>query len=1066
MAYVKIKYIQNMTKYDTGGYCMELLLIHLTDIHISDENDFEILVSRSKSISNVISKHITNAKNTKVIFCITGDIAHSGKEEQYIWATLFFEEIISNVKKQYEVEFIFGSVPGNHDCDFDVEENEIRNVLDMSSVVNKLTPQIIKACTSIQNNYFDFTKRLEENLKNKIYVTSSWDNLLITQNEYEIQNDTEMISIKFHCINSAWCSSKNEIKGKMYLKLDNIGEKINNEIVITLMHHDEAWLDWNSCERWKDYYKDYSDIILVGHDHFAEFVHKENYNENSNYFIKGNQLYSKENPEQSGFNVLKIDLSSNIQRFFTYSWNGSLYENIIDTKALVFNKNRFKKSGIELKKEILEYVENIEFDIVSKYKDKLLLSDIYVFPLLLLESETNRSRVIYKDKKDIIELIKAKKYVTISGEKEYGKTALIKQLFKHFYEEKLCPVFVPVTEITTADGEELNKKIGELYCKQYNNLEEEVIMQMNPEQKVCLIDNFENVNLSGKTVKKLLHYLMEKFSTVIITTNYQSDMLNFLTNIEVKDFLNENFTKASIQELGKYGKRKLTDKWILLGNPDKNIESQEFDTMRNNILVQIESIMKDKYFNKTPIEYLLVLSYLENYQRMNTDYSRYSYIYDCLVLDKINEISNDNTNEATMYKTILEQLAFTMYENKNDLCVDEATIIGVIFDYNQEYTGLKGEIIDTVRKLEQSKILEKKDNTYKFKNNYMYYYFAGSYIKNQMSHEKREEKIIEIFSKLSTDINFKIALFLAYSLNKEYEILPKIKYISNTLLVDYKKFEYSQHTRMFEKINYDINEKIEERFSIPKNENIPYIQDKKALLYDELTDESLKDINDEKDEDMDRMSQELIKALRIIEFLGDILKNYSSSIKREPRLSIIQVMYELNLKILGLLCDSLGTIIDQVIEIIDEKVKEDNVEILQAKSEFKMEISKYMSRIWMSIVEINASNLSYSLQCDRIDKEVSDFQREINSCFFNMVRVGFLIRTQNGKLPIKEISACIKGKDKLDTFSQNVLKKNVAAFLCNNQYDSRDKQAVCSLLDFNIQDLFVEEQKRIVEKQA
>lgn len=74
---------------------------------------------------------------------------------------------------------------------------------------------------------------------------------------------------------------------------------------------------------------------------------------------------------------------------------------------------------------------------------------------------------------------------------------------------------------------------------------------------------------------------------------------------------------------------------------------------------------------------------------MNTDYSRYSYIYECLILDKINEISNGDTNEATMYKTILEQLAFRVYDEEQQQNMEESFVLGVIFDYNQDYRGSK-----------------------------------------------------------------------------------------------------------------------------------------------------------------------------------------------------------------------------------------------------------------------------------------------------------------------------------------------------------------------------------------
>ncbi len=38
-----------------------------------------------------------------------------------------------------------------------------------------------------------------------------------------------------------------------------------------------TWMTWDSVEEWKKYYKYYSDIVLVGHDHVSEIVLKDNY---------------------------------------------------------------------------------------------------------------------------------------------------------------------------------------------------------------------------------------------------------------------------------------------------------------------------------------------------------------------------------------------------------------------------------------------------------------------------------------------------------------------------------------------------------------------------------------------------------------------------------------------------------------------------------------------------------------------------------------------------------------------------------------------------------------------
>lgn len=504
---------------------------------------------------------------------------------------------------------------------------------------------------------------------------------------------------------------------------------------------------------------------------------------------------------------------------------------------------------------------------------------------------------------------------------------------------------------------------------------------------------------------------------------------------------------------------------MLLSNEDQDPESQEFDVLCRNKMAQVQSVMKTGFFNKTPIEFLLVLSYLDNYEKMNTDYSRYSYIYECLILDKINEISNGDTNEATMYKTVLEQLAFRVYDEEQQQNMEESFVLGVIFDYNQEYRGSKGSGIDVINNLTKYKVLEKREGKYRFKHSYMYYYFIGSYILNQLPPDMKMQKTKKIFTDLSKELNFNIALFLAYDMSAEYEILPLIQAVSEELLVEYQNFEYAKQKDLLKKLEFDIDRKVEQIFNIPKNVNIPKIQEEKALKQyevEELDDTKMQSGKDEemleKETELDKMTLEFTKTIRIIEFLGDILKNYSSSIKRKPRIEIIKLMYNSSMKLMGALYESLNGMIDSIIEIVDEQAKEDKEEIA-AKSQFKMKINEFLSKFWGAFVGITVCNLGYSLQTDRIVDEIMDVKAEKNCIFFVMTSIDYLIRTQNGRLPVKEIEECIKGKNKLDAFSLSILSQNVATYLRNYQYNVNDKKAVCSLFNFSIKDIFIDEQK-------
>ena len=473
---------------------MELLIVHMTDIHIKDDADFDVLSERIGSIGGAICNHITAPDETKVLFCVTGDFAFSGKNEQYTAIGMILEEIHTLIKKRFsQVDIYPVFVPGNHDCDFDAEEASLREALLTSSKLDVTDVSQIKVCTSIQKSFFDFCSEWNT----KFNAMSCANDKVLTINELNFEK--ENISIKFHCINTSWCSKKQEEKGKMKIVTDkmnmpvgNFPDKKTQDIVITMMHHDAEWLDWKDKEAWNNYHKNYSDIILVGHDHNVEFALKQNYDESSNYFIKGNQLFDKNSPSQSGFNILKIKICENSMQecFFTYEWNGTIYEKIIDTGYRAFIKNRFVGSGIELKKQIWEYLEELDIDI-NKNKRELKLSDIYAFPTIKEEKE--KGARFFRKKQDLIEYIAENKFIVLSGQKEYGKTALLKQLFKEYYLHEKFPCFLNIAEINTGDGETLNRIIGEKYKETYNNISADVILQKDYTELVCLIDNFEEI---------------------------------------------------------------------------------------------------------------------------------------------------------------------------------------------------------------------------------------------------------------------------------------------------------------------------------------------------------------------------------------------------------------------------------------------------------------------------------------------------------------------------------------------------------------------------------------------
>ncbi len=1047
---------------------MELLIVHLTDIHIRDDADFDVLSERIGSIGGAICNHITAPDETKVLFCVTGDFVFSGKDDQYAAIGMILEDIYSLIKSRFsQVDICPVFVPGNHDCDFDAEGASVRDALLKSSILDISDVSQLKVCTSIQKGFFDFCDEWNE----KFNAMFCENDKVLTVNELNFEK--ENINIKFHCINTSWCSKKQEEKGKMKIVTgkmkmlaDNLPDKEQQDIVITMMHHDAEWLDWEDKEVWNNYHKKYSDIILVGHDHNVEFAWKQNYDDSSNYTIKGNQLFDKHSPAQSGFNVLKIKVSERSMQecFFTYEWDGTIYKRIVDTGYRPFIKNRFIGSGIELKEEIWEYLEELDIDI-NKNKRGLKLSDIFAFPTLREEKE--KGARFFREKQKLVEYIDENKFIVLSGQKEYGKTALLKQLFEEYYTQKKFPVFLEIADINTSDGEALNRIIGEKYEKTYNNLSADSILQKDPAELICLIDNFEEIHLTDKTAKNLLKYLTNKFGVVIISRNPKLDLLNPLGYVEMNDYIQDTFKGLAIQSVGQSFRDRILDQWLLIDDDMQDMDSISFDAKKREKNTQVQTVMKSNYFNRTPMDLLLVLSYLEQEHPAQINYSRFSYIYDSLIMGKLSAVANKNPNLISTYKTILQKLAYKMYEDGNQGFVTEEYVMSVIFNYQENHSNLMLKAADVVKNLVDYRFLECKKNTYKFKHRYVYYYFVGSYIDNRLPHIEKENVIKKVFANIDQDINYNIALFLAYNLNKEYDVLPMIKELEGTLLTDYKDFKYEDLKPLIEEWGGNIEKEIERIYTIPENENIPILREKELEKQEEMQQEIEEKETSSKiptDEDVIRLNEDVVKLGRIVDFMGDILKNYAGEMENQPREETIDLMFRAVLKIIGSFCELFIYVVDKLINMVEEKIKDGTEEEINAKSDF-IDVIKYLfSQIWFQFISMNITCLSNSLASDVIKENINTYSNVMNTEFVKMTRMEYLLRIANTRLPVSEINELFKGKDCLADISQNILKYNISRYLSSYQFDDNDRRKVCTLLGFNIKDVLIEEQRLIVLK--
>lgn len=1035
---------------------MELVIVHLTDIHIRDDDDFDAFFKRVDSLGGAICNHITS-DDTSVLLCVTGDFVFSGQENQYVAVGMILEELYAIIKRRFPTVGIHPVfVPGNHDCDFNDKNSTVRDALLESSKLDITDESQLRVCTSIQKNFFSFATEW----KTKYGAMFCQPEKILTVNELNLEGTD--VSIKLHCLNTSWCSKYHEEKGKMKIPYFFLPEKSSNDIVITMMHHDAEWLDWDDKDAWNQYHKKYSDIILVGHDHRIEMALKQNYDESSNYYVKGNQLFDKNTPNQSGFNILKINVDKPMREcFFSYEWNGRLFKKIIDTEYHEFKRNRFQGFGIELKEEVNNFLEGMDIDITCGERKEIKLSDIFGFPTL--KEEKGKITKFIKDMPSLIQYIEDVKYVSIRGQKEYGKTSLLKQLFEQFFKMSKFPVFLDISKINTADGETLNTMVINQYLATYNNIDTDEIMQKDPNERVCFIDNFEEIMLTDKSSKKLLQYLKSKFGYIVITRNHMLDIINPLNYVEMNDYIQDIFSILVIQPTRRAARERIVNKWLQLRG-EEDVNSIAFDAKRKEKYSQIHSVMKYNYFNKTPIDLLLVLSYLDQEYPTQLDYSRYSYVYDGLILTKLTaiaEASGDGlSNNISTYKTILEKLAYKMYETNKNGYADEGYVLDVIVTYKETHSNSKLKVVDVLGDLEKFKFLECKNNNYKFKYSYMYYYFVGSYIESGLAPTEKEKVIRNVFENIDDDVNYNVALFLAYKLSIEHQIIPLVKEFGDPLLNEYQDFQYDNIKKLIEEWIGDIEKKVKRIYNVPKNEDIPEIrksrleamdgQESKTSVYEEESDE---------DKEIRKTNSNVIKLGRYIDFMGNIMKNYSGKMDNASREKGIDFVFKSVTKIIASFCNFSSYMVDKIIKMVEEKIKDGDEEDIQVQSRFTEAIKNAFAEVLFAFIETNLMALTGTLDSDFLKENIASYRESNSSEFVKMAQLEYLIRISSANLPVKEISNLFKGKECLSDISQHILKDNIYRYLTSYQYTEKDRQTVCSILGFNSQNILIQEKK-------
>jgi len=596
---------------------MKLLLLHLSDIHVDTRSDS--FLAHADSIVSAANPRINSAEVVFVV--VSGDVAFSGRREQYEIASGFFEQLRSGLSKQTDSPIHFIITPGNHDCDFTGDQS-VRDAL-IGTILQKgedsITPEIVAACTRVQSEFFSFRDTwgpADVAHKDELWVTYSFD--------------IGGYKVLFDVINVAWMSRLHEEQGKLVFPVKRY-EKLTGEssaIRIAVMHHPLNWYNQATYRPFRRLVRTLARIIITGHEHEQNVGENIDTETEHSTYVEGGVLYARDGKSQSSFNIVEIDMSEGMYASELHVWNGSMY---VPREMAAWQNYRTlpptTNNALVFRREFAKQMDDPGGAFSHPGKQNVTLSDIYIYPDLRVEhrrDKTVKETVSAGSLRDINLIYQG---VVLKGDEKTGKTSLIYQLIRHFHENGCAPVLLNGAELKPNERE-LSKRVASAVQRQYGDDAWLNWQQLPHNKKIVFVDDFDAQKLTNGQREAILSVIKSSFGGIFLSVSDLFEMDEVVLDGPVKSLV--GFNEYELLEFGHKLRFELIRKWTLLGEGVGRDSTDVFAAL-DRAEKSITAIVGRNLVPRVPIYLLTLLQSLEAGQQSDLQNSAYGDCYRFLI---------------------------------------------------------------------------------------------------------------------------------------------------------------------------------------------------------------------------------------------------------------------------------------------------------------------------------------------------------------------------------------------------------------------------------------------------
>lgn len=1004
---------------------MKLGVLHLSDIHFRYEGD------PARKYASCIAKacYETAHQSDEFIIVVTGDIAFGGQDIEYSYA----KELLSTISELLLAETgrktnVF-LAPGNHDCILK-PENEIRNTI-IDKIVEtqgeNLSQAFIDLCTEAQKNYFAF--EADTRILQPVFEDRLWK-------EYELQVGDGILRIS--SINAAWMSRLHEVAGQLVFPIQNYAEQLEApcNLRLALIHHPLNWYCQQTYHPMRSALKIHCSAILSGHEHSigSEVVSDRN---GSTLMLEAPALQPHEANLQPQFTCLLFETESKVVYESRFKATNSLPEIIdseiehsFDTSAKCAKLNKIHPNFVKI---LMDPGGNFTHPI----RGALNAEEIFVYPQLEENDAEVAKKTIYGDA--VCAGWETGKRILILADDEGGKTFLLRRYFSDIHNQGGLPLYIKSEEIKSVTEREIDKLIEQIAAQQYVNTDEFKFAERA--KKTILIDDIDRIKGDLKVQERLVEILQDRFVSVILTAHSRF-RLNELVGGETSKNLIE-YNSYKIRPFGHLLRNTLIRKWCMLGDVKTLVD---FDRKVYGAETLVNGILGKSIVPAKPVYLLIFLQSKEQNEQGELQNSSFSYYYQYLITKSLKETGyrTDDLDEIFSY---LSKMAWHFNEKeRKELSTAELREFNTKF--SNEFTSV--DFDQRIDLLYQSKIIAKSGDYYRFTYAYIYYFFVGKYLSDNLHEEGIMQVVEQYCEQLSVRENANIIMFLTHH-SSDPRVINKISSTLDSCFAENEPLHLNGDMKAINSLVESAAKLVIKELDVDENQKTNKSNQDR---YDsEQGDDNGHGVN-QASNDTDDSAKELIGissqinlTIKTSEILANIVKNYYGSIKKERKQQYVASIFDSSLRSLSKLFSEILEQPERFVAEIEKELADRFPKMLEA--ERTAQAKKFSFQLIGLITTSFIARTGNLVSSEKIREDVSRTVADKAGNAYRLIEVASCL-TQPGHLPFDSLEKLSRDL-KTNTFAFTVLQSLIYYHLHMFHTSDKDKQRLSSIAQISIQ---------------